>query len=122
MDLNPSRPFVGSSRVVPVLARFVTNRSPRALILDGNLNRGNSVANTLKGIGYETSVATSGDAAFREAAETADVEVILIEPTVLQGAWDANDTLTNLRGDARRPASPSSSTARSTSATGWASG
>lgn len=99
VDLNPSRPFVGSSRVVPTLARFVASRAPKALVIDGNLNRGNSVAATLKGIGYDVSVATSGNAAFREAAEGADVEVILIDPTTLQGAWDANDTLTNLRGD-----------------------
>ena len=106
VELNPSRPFVGSSRVVPTLARFVANRAPKALIVDGNVNRGNGVAATLKTIGYETSVVTSGDAAFREAAEATDVEIILIEPTALQGVWVTNDILTNLRADARTAGIP----------------
>lgn len=106
VDMNPSRPFVGSSRVVPILARFVANSAARALVIDGNLSRGNSVAASLKGIGYDTSVATSGPEGFREAAESADVEVILINPEILQGPWTTNDTLTNLRADSRTAGIP----------------
>lgn len=106
VEMNPSRPFVGSSRVVPVLSRFVTNRSFKAVILDGNLNRANSVASTVKRIGFDTVVAPTGGEAFRLASETADVELILIDPTALQGTWNANDTLTNLRADARTAGIP----------------
>src|SRR5262249_42596438 len=36
VDLNPSKPFVGANRVIPVLSRFLTNHDPKALIIDGN--------------------------------------------------------------------------------------
>ena len=103
---NPSRPFPGSSRIVPILARFVANRSPRAVIADGNSNRGNSVASTLQAIGYEPEVVASGADAFRASAESADVELILIEPSALQGAWNLRDTLANLRADSRTAGLP----------------
>ena len=106
VGLNPSKPFVGSSRVVPLLSRFVTNRGLKAMILDGNQNRGNGVASTLQALGYQTEVVDKGIDAFREVADSADVEVILIEPTTLQGAWNARDTMANLRADSRTAGIP----------------
>ena len=106
VQLNPSRPFSGSSRVVPTLARFAANRAPVALVLDGNVNRGNAVASTLQGIGYETEVVSSGQEAFGRAAESADVEVIVLQPTSLAGPWSLNDTLANLRADSRTTGVP----------------
>ncbi len=106
VDMNPTRPFPGSSRVVPMLARFVTNRAIRALVIDGNAIRGNTTVQVLQQIGYDTTLAESGPEAFREAVSNADVELILLEPSQLQGAWTANDTMTNLRADARTAGIP----------------
>ena len=46
--MAPTRPFPGSSRVVPTLARFVTAQSPpRAVVIDGNPTRGSQLAGFL---------------------------------------------------------------------------
>ena len=40
VELAPQKPFAGSSRVVPVLAGFVSAQSaPKVVIVDGNPNR-----------------------------------------------------------------------------------
>src|SRR5437016_5707525 len=44
VELNPRRAFPGSSRVVPTLARFVTEApAPKVVVIDGNINRANQV-------------------------------------------------------------------------------
>ena len=57
----------------------------------------------------------TGDQGFQAAAETADVELVLVSHDLFRGAWGLTDTLTNLKGDARtaklpvyrlRPAQP----------------
>ena len=109
VDLAPQRPFPGSSRVVPVLARFVAHpaEAPTAVVIDGAINRAAQVADLLKtGLGYEPQVATGGEDGFRLAAEAADVEAIFLNPTQLQGAWTFVDTLANLRADARTAGIP----------------
>ena len=103
----PTRPFAGSSRVVPILARFVTDQSPpRAVVIDGNPTRGSQLAGFLKALGYDPILASTGDEGFRAAAETADVELILIDHHLIQGAWRLTDTLANLRADARTAGIP----------------
>lgn len=105
--LNPRKPFAGSSRVVPVLARFATNQSvPRAVVIDGNLTRGGQLKGYLKELGYDPILAATGDEGFRAAAETADVELVLIDNHLVQGAWRLVDTLSNLRADARTAGIP----------------
>ena len=107
VTLDPRGPFPGSSRVVPVLARFVTNQAPpKAVIIDGNVNRASQLAGFLKALGYEPQVAETGDRGFRLASESADVELILIDPHFVQGHWRLVDTLGNLRADARTAAIP----------------
>lgn len=108
VELAPRRSFPGSSRVVPVLARFVAHPSaaPKAVIIDGAINRANQVGALIEGLGYEPMVATGGEQGFGLASETADVEVIFLEPTQLQGAWTFVDTLSNLRADARTKGIP----------------
>ena len=107
VTLDPRGPFPGSSRVVPVLARFVTNQAPpKAVIIDGNVNRASQLAGFLKSLGYEPQVAETGDRGFRLASESADVELILIDPHFVQGHWRLVDTLGNLRADARTAAIP----------------
>ena len=106
--LDPAKAFPGSARVVPTLARFVAPNpgSPRAVVIDGNINRGNRTAGLLRELGYDPTAVPSGEDGFRSAAESADVELVLIEPSGLQGSWRTVDTLTNLRSDPRTAGLP----------------
>jgi HEAT repeat protein len=102
VDIAPTQPFPGSSRIVPTLARFANTQSlPRAMVIDSNPTRGSKLAGFLRTLGYEAVLETTGDRGFREAVETADVELVLISHDLFQGAWGLVDTLTNFQTDAR---------------------
>jgi CheY-like chemotaxis protein len=107
VGLDPPYGFPGSNRLVPLLARFLGGRQvPRALVIDGNPTRGSQTASALRVLGYDTQVASGGRRGFSAAAESADLELILIDPTSLHGAWGWLDTLSNLRADARTASVP----------------
>ena len=107
VELAPPGPFPGASLVVPALARFLAPYSaPRAVVIDGVVNRANQTAGLLRGRGFEVDVARDGAEGFSLAAEGADVELVLIEPTALQGSWDLLEILKNLRADARTAGLP----------------
>ena len=100
VGLDPRRPFPGSSRVVPTLARFVAaGAAPRAVVIDGNPDRGGLLVGFLKGLGYDAQIASTGEQGFRMAADSVDVELIAIDPNFVQGPWRLLDTLANLRAD-----------------------
>jgi len=105
--LAPTQPFPGSSRVVPTLARFVIKQTlPRAVVIDGNPNRGSNLAGFLTNLGYDSELELTGNRGFRAAAESADLELILISYDLFRGGWGLNDTLANLGADARTAAIP----------------
>jgi hypothetical protein len=105
--LAPISPFPGSSRVVPTLARFVMNQAlPRAVVIDGNPNRGSQLAGLLIALGYDSELEVSGAKGFRAATESADVELILISYDLFRSGWGLNDTLANLGADSRTAAIP----------------
>jgi hypothetical protein len=107
VEMQPQRPFPGSSRVVPTLAWFVADpAAPRAVVVDGAASRAGRFAAALRALGYEASVAPDGPEGFRQAADSADVEAVFIEPSALRGDWRAVDLITNLRADARTAALP----------------
>ncbi len=107
VDIAPTRPFPGSSRVVPTLSRFLLNQSrPRAVVIDGNPARGAQVAGALRGLGYEASVEATGERGFHAATESADVELLLTAHDQPAGSWDLLDVLSILRGDARTSGLP----------------
>jgi len=107
VELEPQKPFPGSSRVVPVLARFVANHSaPKAVIIDSNTNRGSQLVAFLKTLEYDPMLAPTGEQGFRLARESADVEVIFLEPSLASGSWRLVDTLSNLRADANTTGIP----------------
>jgi CheY-like chemotaxis protein len=103
VNIAPTQPFPGASRVVPTLARFLTSQSlPRAVVIDRNPSRGSQLAGSLRALGYETVMETSGDQGFQAAAETADVDLVLVSHALDHGtSWGLIDTLTNLKSDAR---------------------
>ncbi len=107
VEMAPDRPFPGSSLVAPVLARFLMNQSqPRAVVIDGNPNRGGVVAGYLMDLGYHQVKELTGSEGFLAAAESADVELILISYDLFHGAWKLTDTLANLQADARTAGIP----------------
>jgi hypothetical protein len=107
VSLAPISPFPGSSRVVPTLARFVMNQAlPRAVVIDGNPNRGSQLAGLLITLGYDSELEVSGAKGFRAATESADVELILISYDLFRSGWGLNDTLANLGADSRTAAIP----------------
>lgn len=103
VSMAPTLPFPGSSRVVPALARFVTAQSPpRAVVIDSNPARGSQLVGSLRGLGYETVLESRGDQGFLAAADTTDIELVLVS-YALHGerTWSLTDILTNLKSDAR---------------------
>ena len=108
INLNPPSGFAGSSRVVPVLARFLGARAaaPRAVVIDGSSARGSATAATLRDLGYDAQVASDGQQGFRDAVSAAETELVLIDPTSMPGHWNWLDTITNLRADARTAGIP----------------
>jgi len=106
-NLAPTDPFPGSSRIVPTLARFAIHQSlPRAVVFDGNPNRGSQFAGFLINLGYDSELEMTGSRGFSAATETADVELILIGYDLFGDRWNLNDTLTNLKADSRTAAIP----------------
>ncbi len=107
VNLKPKVRFLGSSRVVPVLARFVVAQStPRILVVDGNGEHASQVSGFLHEAGYNTFVAPTGAQAFAEAASSADLELIVIEPSFINDSWKLADLLGNLKADARTSGIP----------------
>ena len=105
--LDPRRSFSGSSRVVPVLTRFLgTQGHARALVVDGNPQRGGQTASFLRNIGYDAQLAATGAEAFGLAASSADVELILTEAYSVNDPWSMTDLLGNLKADGRTAGIP----------------
>ena len=107
VKLDPRRAFSGSSRVVPVLTRFLTSQGvPRALVVDGNPLRGAQAAGFLRTIGYDAQVAATGAEGFGLAAGSSDVDLILTEPNFVNDSWTLADFLGNLNADGRTAGIP----------------
>ena len=105
--LAPIEAFPGASRVVPTLAKFLPNQFlPRAVVIDANPNRGSQLAGFLINLGYDSALELMGIRGFIAAAESAAVDLILISRDLFGQSWALNDTLANLRADARTAAIP----------------
>ena len=90
MTLAPTAAIPGSSRIVPTLARFVINQAlPRAVVIDSNPTRGSQLAGFLISLGYDSELELSGAKGFLAAAESADVELILISFDLFGAGWSA---------------------------------
>ena len=105
--LDPRRGFVGASRVVPILRRFLgTQGLARALVVDGNPVRAAQSSGFLRTLGYDAQVAATGAEGFTLAAGSADVELILTEPNFVNDSWTLTDFLGNLKADGRTAGIP----------------
>jgi HEAT repeat protein len=107
VEMAPDRAFPGSSLVAPVLARFIMNQpQPRAVVIDGNANRGGAIAGLLMNLGYHHVQERTGSEGFLAAAEAADVELVLVSYDLFYGDWKLTDILANLQADARTAGIP----------------
>ncbi len=107
IGLDPRASFAGSSRVVPTLARFVSATStPRALVIDGNAERASQVSGFLKSLGFDARTVATGALGFTEAADSADIELIAIDPNLPNDSWRLADILGNLKADPRTSGIP----------------
>ena len=75
-------------------------------MVDGNPERASQVAGFLRGLGYDAQVATTGAQGFAQAAESADVELIVVDPTFVNDPWRLPDLLGNLKADPRTAGIP----------------
>jgi CheY-like chemotaxis protein len=107
VKLDPRRPFPGSSRLVPVLSRFLTAQpTPRALVIDGNAERASQTTGYLRALGYDARTAPTGAQGFTEAADSADIELIAVDPNTMNDPWDLTEILGNLKADPRTSGIP----------------
>jgi hypothetical protein len=75
-------------------------------LIDSNPTRGSQLAGFLISLGYDSELELSGAKGFVAAAESADVELILISFDLFHTGWGLNDTLANLQADSRTAAIP----------------
>ena len=107
VNLPASGPFPGSSRVVPTLTRFVNKQSlPRAVVIDGNPNRGSQLAGFLINLGYDAELEVTGNQGFAAAAASADVDLVFVSYDLFRAGWGLDDTLAKLQADSRTAATP----------------
>jgi hypothetical protein len=105
LRLKPKSRFPGYDRIVPILIRALRAGEARSAVIgDGSPSRANQTGNLLRGVGYRPRIAGSGREAFKLASEYGDVELIVLEATI--GDPNLNDTLTQLRLDARTSGIP----------------
>jgi hypothetical protein len=105
LETDPTTPFPAAPRIVAILARALTDDgSRRAVVIDANLNRANTVAGFLRGMGYDPYIARTGREGFELAADLAAVEFIAVQSNVVR--WGLSQTVSNLRADARTAAIP----------------
>lgn len=105
LELDPVEPFPGAGRVVEILARALNDGGKAAAIVaDPNVERGRQIAGQLEDMGYKTTPVPTGQDAFRAAAHSGDVELILLHVNCIR--WGLSQTVANLRADARTAALP----------------
>ena len=75
-------------------------------MIDGNPNRGSQLAGFLINLGYDPELELTGNRGFLAAAESANIELILVSYDLFQEGWGLNDTLANLGADGRTAAIP----------------
>jgi CheY-like chemotaxis protein len=80
LKLNPTSPFPGASRVPETLGHFATSANQRrAVIAMPGIDRASTLAGQLTKLGINAEPATRGAAAVRLAAQSADLELVLVD-------------------------------------------
>lgn len=105
LKLDPQTPFSRSNRVVEILSRTLTDPGvPRVVVIDADGTRSTVTSGFLAEGGYESVTARTGRDGFEQAANSAGVQLIVVDANCVR--WDLTPTLTNLRADSRTAAIP----------------
>ncbi|MAG93349.1 MAG: hypothetical protein CMJ48_06325, partial [Planctomycetaceae bacterium] len=105
LQIDPERSFSGSSRVVDILIRTLSDTgTPGGLVVDASTQRGTTVAAALSEQGYAATTAATGQAGFALAAKRNEIEIILLQYNTIK--WGVTQTVANLRADARTASIP----------------
>ena len=105
LKLDPKNGFSGSTRVVSILTRALTDSNhSRAIVIDADNRRASATAGFLSDGGLEGYVTSTGRDGFEQAATSAGVEIIVVHANCQR--WDLTQTLSNLRSDSRTAAIP----------------
>lgn len=100
LRLDPTRMYAGAADVLRTLERTATAAGRRIVVIaDPNRNRANRLAGIVQAVGFEPVVVSGGNALFREAQRTIDVEFLLISENVSGPLL--TETLQILRKDRR---------------------
>jgi len=107
VDARPERPFLGSSRVVPILSSMLRlDEGPTAIVIDRGLQRANAFGERLRALGYHVESETDPWRGFELAAASSAVELIAVAPASLGDTVRLIELLTQLRADPRTAGLP----------------
>ncbi len=102
LTLDPTTRYPGAERVVGILGRALTQAEasqPRGLVLDSNIQRGQTLTGFLQDLGYEPTLVRTGKEGFKTAAEAQEIDLVLIDANIQR--WGLSQTLANLKADPR---------------------
>lgn len=100
LQLEPDQSFRGAEQVVAVLRRSLRDSGgARAVIIDADTDRAESLAGFVAEAGFEPQVAKTGREGFQLAVDASDLHAIFVHMNC--NRWDLSQTLANLRADSR---------------------
>lgn len=105
LSLRPQKPYPGTTQIVPILTRALTTDGvAKAVVIDRSPARGSALASLLGEVGYDAQFVTNGREGFIAAAETADVELVFLDPSI--HTPELSPTIATFRGDPRTAGIP----------------
>ncbi|MFO0949108.1 MAG: HEAT repeat domain-containing protein [Planctomycetota bacterium] len=114
LQIHPPKFFPHASRVVDTLIGAIDNESrPRAVVISESSIRGNELGTLLNEMGLAPAIGVGGRQGFKAAVAVGGLELILVEAGIQD--WALDQTLANLRADARTAGVPVYVVAESTS-------
>lgn len=100
LQLDPQKPFRGSTRVVSILTRALRNEGvPAAIVIHPHSEISVSIASLMREVGFNAGTAKTGSEGFTLATKRDDIELILVDANVAR--WGLSQTISNIRADAR---------------------
>jgi HEAT repeat protein len=100
LQLDPSKPFPGATRIISILTRALQGEGTQAaIVVDSSIPRGQTMAGVFHELGYDTTPVQTGMDGFKAATGRMDIEFIALEYNIAR--WGLSQTIANLRADSR---------------------
>lgn len=102
LTLDPPTRYPGAERVVNILGRALTQADasqPRGLVLDSDIQRGQTLNGFLQDLGYEPTLVRTGKDGFKTASDAQEVDLVLIDANIQR--WALSQTVANFKADPR---------------------